>query len=340
MESSKRFTATCRSRAAFTLVELLVVIGIIALLIAMLLPGLSRARDQANAIKCLANLRQIGAAVVEYSAEHNGLIVPSYNLPASGTGTNYNASGPMQPMDGWPCILDRDLHLGTAAQSASSIFYCPTTYDLQGMAAGQTGSIQSNPRGWTDWPMYFNGTGGDSSPEVAITMPAQGFGRIIRCSYWINAYNPVGAAPTGATARDLRISDLYYTTSVGYGPDSSGRYLTPHNTSSIRHSSLTIVAADGLYMGRQSVDEAGMTNCRIGYRHPASNGKRDFAANALFADGHAEKLDSPQFPCSFAATYNNDVTTTAAQEAINMSGPTVYANPAAALSLFLSPPTP
>src|SRR5438105_15243054 len=55
-----------KRRSGFTLVELLVVIGIIAILIAILLPALNRARNQAKAAVCLANLRQIGQAMVMY----------------------------------------------------------------------------------------------------------------------------------------------------------------------------------------------------------------------------------------------------------------------------------
>lgn len=69
-------THTNSQRRGFTLVELLVVIGIIAVLISILLPSLAKAREQANLVKCMSNLRQVSMAMLLYANDNHNYLWP------------------------------------------------------------------------------------------------------------------------------------------------------------------------------------------------------------------------------------------------------------------------
>lgn len=72
-----------RGRTAFTLVELLVVIGVIAILIALLLPALRKARDAAIRITCASQLRELSQLCFMYASEHRGVLPDLHNSQAT-----------------------------------------------------------------------------------------------------------------------------------------------------------------------------------------------------------------------------------------------------------------
>ncbi len=88
-------------RAAFTLVELLVVIGIIALLVGILLPALGRARESAYKIKCGANLHAIGQGFAAYVATYKGVLPPSNFYQQLSIAADGSSQQPGQPTFGY-----------------------------------------------------------------------------------------------------------------------------------------------------------------------------------------------------------------------------------------------
>ena len=116
-------------RGAFTLVELLVVIGIIALLISILLPSLNRARASAKQVVCLSNLRQIGQASLFYAQAQNGI-----GLPSGSWETNVDNNGATGVnLIWWPLMLIRNDYINVPQDavladnnSGATVFMCPS----------------------------------------------------------------------------------------------------------------------------------------------------------------------------------------------------------------------
>jgi prepilin-type processing-associated H-X9-DG protein/prepilin-type N-terminal cleavage/methylation domain-containing protein len=250
-----------RAEIGFTLVELLVVIGIIALLVGILLPTLSRARETANTAKCLSNLRQIGQAMNMYAVDTRGWLVPAfYEYP--GTGGNGR--------ENWCTILVNGKYLPapkqvginfnqTSSDQKDSVFRCPNGINEKHDNSPAPGTPE--PQSKTDsWNSFFWRRESNSTKIMIDTW------------YAANAQDYDAGAPNNNKRWPMRTLKH-----VNNGPPIGGPLIKLHK---IRKSSEMAMILDGLRLIEGNPN-------RISARH---NGKK--FVNIMMADGHCESINA------------------------------------------------
>lgn len=174
-------------RNSFTLIELLVVVAIIAVLVAILLPALQSARNSANKILCLSNLRGMTNAVIAWSYDNNDWTTPSLGQPGylngNGNGTYYGSmikGAPGHPTFGpyhgcmWPWELSHGSWCGGPPVGGMG-----TLYNEKYVSSGKQFFCPLDQReGWSyekNWP-NFGKVCGDGSNSDYIIAPQKKLG--------------------------------------------------------------------------------------------------------------------------------------------------------------------
>ena len=262
-----------RTRFAFTLVELLVVIGIIALLISVLLPALNKAREQAKKVLCQSNMHQLGVMSQIYSNNFNGYIPPG----------GYRSTATSGNEDLWPILFvylkyvpAQPIQLsvtGTGATSSCtatsvspSIFCCPSVLDPALIGYYVNGVNEDGI--WTGVSHVICPAGQD---------PAYPNGIVYATSYGMNA------SFQGCSAQGYRNVTSEW---LSNGPQIASADCFKYTQ--IRQTQDHIFMFDGWYVMPENAASQGSgagTINRVRGRHD-----RFTSTNLLFLDGHVENV--------------------------------------------------
>jgi len=285
----------------FTLVELLVVIGIIALLISILLPALNKARRAAAQVQCASNMKQISLAILQYCYDNKGHM-PFCNLDPSPTTPNFYPDG-----WGWANELMHQHYVSapnayatststTLTYTTNSVFHCPEGIDPD-VATGANGG--SYPTDLGNNQCVVNAAvspRSDGSPPYAVAT-----------WYQLNARNSTGQQGAPATNSYGAASGTEVTPFVTFDNGATQAAITDpyavRTLSMVRHSAQLIMLVEA--SSNDWCDATPSVTCsgnnlpivvrRLAARHgQKTNDGYNATTNIAFFDGHVEPV--PTYP--------------------------------------------